>query len=175
VKIAVEGAKLFFDVDGAQLVPAESWLVERPTVLLLHEGPGFDHTPYKAQVGPALAAVAQVVYLDFRGHGRSSGGNGQPPSVDRLADDVAAFCDLLEVERPVVLGRGLGSLVAHRLAHRHPGLASGLVLLDPEGAADVDVPVLALAGGDGPLLPEAIDEVLRFLEDLGAEEAQAGD
>jgi pimeloyl-ACP methyl ester carboxylesterase len=175
VKIAVEGAELFFDVDGAQLVPAEGWLLERPTVLLLHDGPGSDHAPFKARLGPALAAAAQVVYLDFRGHGRSSGDDA--PGVDRLADDVAAFCNLLEVERPVVLGRGLGARVASRLALRRPGLAAALVLVGAAGdhvVDAVDVPVLVLAVDDGPA-GEAVDEVLRFLAELDAEQAQVAE
>jgi proline iminopeptidase len=36
---------------------------EKPTVLLLHGGPGFDHSIYKPAYS-ALADVAQVIYLE---------------------------------------------------------------------------------------------------------------
>ena len=38
--VTVNGARLFFDVDGAKLVPDGKVMRERPTVLLLHGGPG---------------------------------------------------------------------------------------------------------------------------------------
>src|SRR5262245_25359470 len=71
VRIAIGDTHLFFDVEGPKLVPAGSWMVERPTLLLLHPGPGFDHTVYKLRAGEVLGNFAQVVYLDQRGHGRS--------------------------------------------------------------------------------------------------------
>jgi pimeloyl-ACP methyl ester carboxylesterase len=44
----------------------------KPTLLLLHGGPGFDYTSYKPAFS-ALADIVQIVYLDHRGNGRSSG------------------------------------------------------------------------------------------------------
>ena len=37
------GVRLYVDVDGMGLVPVEGKLVQRPTLVLLHGGPGFDH------------------------------------------------------------------------------------------------------------------------------------
>ena len=43
-----------------------------PTIVLLHGGPGgYDHSYFKPDFAP-LTAVAQVVYLDLRDHGRSA-------------------------------------------------------------------------------------------------------
>ena len=55
MKIAVGDVNLFFDVDGPQLVPGAAGLEERPTVVLLHAGPGADHSLYKDTIGPPLA------------------------------------------------------------------------------------------------------------------------
>ena len=68
--VLVNGVRLFFDVEGAKLVPDGPVMRERPTLLLLHGGPGFDHTIYKPAYS-ALADIAQVIYLDHRGNGRS--------------------------------------------------------------------------------------------------------
>jgi pimeloyl-ACP methyl ester carboxylesterase len=46
---------------------------EKPTLLLLHGGPGFDHSIYKPTYS-SLADCAQVIYLDHRGNGRSDAG-----------------------------------------------------------------------------------------------------
>ena len=45
--VTVNGARLYFDVEGAGLVPDGPRMREKPTLLLLHGGPGFDHTTYK--------------------------------------------------------------------------------------------------------------------------------
>jgi pimeloyl-ACP methyl ester carboxylesterase len=131
VRIGVGDIRLFFDADGAKLVPDGPWMRERPTVLLLHPGPGFDHGLFKIQLGPWLAAGTQVVYLDQRGGGRSDLGRPEDLRLDRWAYDVREFCDALGIERPVVLGLGFGALVAARYASRHPAHPRGLVLTAP--------------------------------------------
>jgi light-regulated signal transduction histidine kinase (bacteriophytochrome) len=45
---------------------------QKPTLLLLHGGPGSDHTLYKPAFS-ALVDIAQIIYLDHRGNGRSCG------------------------------------------------------------------------------------------------------
>ena len=50
--------------------PTARRMREKPTLLLLHGGPGFDHSSFKPAFSE-LADVAQVVYLDHRGNGRS--------------------------------------------------------------------------------------------------------
>ncbi|MBL8335086.1 MAG: alpha/beta hydrolase, partial [Rubrivivax sp.] len=64
------GVRLFVDIDGSGLVPDGERMRERPTLILLHGGPGFDHSSFKPLFG-RLTDVAQVVYVDHRGHGRS--------------------------------------------------------------------------------------------------------
>src|SRR5947209_13830189 len=71
--VQINGVRLFFDVEGAKLVPDGATMREKPTLLLLHGGPGFDHTIYKPAYS-ALADVAQLIYLDHRGNGRSDPG-----------------------------------------------------------------------------------------------------
>lgn len=131
MRIAVADTRLYFDVDGAKLVPDGPWMRERPTVLLLHPGPGFDHGLFKVQLGPSLVPHAQVVYLDQRGGGRSDRSDPETLTLDRWADDVHDFCDALRIERPIVLGLGFGSLVAIRYAARHPAQPGALVLAAP--------------------------------------------
>jgi pimeloyl-ACP methyl ester carboxylesterase len=42
--VRVNGVRLFFDVEGAGLVPDGPRMREKPTLVLLHGGPGFDHS-----------------------------------------------------------------------------------------------------------------------------------
>jgi pimeloyl-ACP methyl ester carboxylesterase len=45
MQVEVRGTRLWFNVDGPALVPDGPTMAERPTVVLLHGGPGsFDHS-----------------------------------------------------------------------------------------------------------------------------------
>ena len=127
MKLAVNGTELFFDVDGAALAPAGPWMRERLTVVFLPTSPGIDH-PYKGHIGPALAEVAQVIYLDTRGSGRSDWGAPEEWTLDTWVADLEAFCDALELERPALLGTAVGGLIALQYAARHPDRVERLVL-----------------------------------------------
>lgn len=129
MKVRANGVDLFFDLEGMKLVAEGPWVRERPTVVLLPTGPGVDHSLYKEQLGPSLAAVAQVVYLDLRGAGRSDWSSAEHWTLDTWVADVAAFCEALELARPVVLGTGIGGVVGLLLAARRPELVERLVLV----------------------------------------------
>lgn len=129
MKVAANGIELFFDLDGAKIVPDGPWMRERPTVLLLPTGPGIDHTLYKEHIGPALAADAQVVYLDPRGTGRSDWSSAEHWTLETWVDDLVAFCTALELERLHVLGTAFGGVLGLLLAARCPRLVERLVLV----------------------------------------------
>jgi len=136
--VDVNGTRLWFDVDGPGLVPHEAAMIERPTLVLLHGGPGgYDHSYLKPWFG-ALARAAQVVYLDLRDHGRSARGDPLAWSFELCADDVRAFCDALGIVRPVVLGHSMGGFIAMLYGARHPGHAAGLVLQSTLARFDLD-------------------------------------
>ena len=127
MRVEVNGTRLWFDVDGSELVTDGAEMRERPTVVLLHGGPGYDHSYFKPDFG-RLSQVAQVVYLDMRGYGRSAQDDPAKWSLEVWADDVRAFCDTLGIGRPVVFGHSFGGYVAIVYGGRHPGHAGGLVL-----------------------------------------------
>jgi pimeloyl-ACP methyl ester carboxylesterase len=131
--VDVAGARLFFDVEGAGLVPDGSRMRAKPTLILLHGGPGFDHTNYKPAFSE-LADVAQIVYLDHRGNGRSSGGDPKTWNLAQWGDDLKSFCDTLGIEKPIVYGASFGGMVALAYATRHPGHPGKLILVSTEAA-----------------------------------------
>jgi len=122
-----EGVKLYVDIDGLGLVPVDGELVERPTVLLLHGGPGLDHADFKLGM-VSLRDVAQVVVYDHRGHGRSDWRDSSEWNLDTWADDIVRLCDALEIEQPIVVGHSFGGYVAQRYIDRHPQHPGGVVL-----------------------------------------------
>src|SRR6266852_9269739 len=133
--VLVNGVRLFFDVEGGKLVPVSPTMREEQTLLLLHGGPGFDHSIYKPAYS-ALADVAQVIYLDHRGNGRSEDGPRESWNLAQWGDDVRAFCDAMGIAGPVVLGASFGGMVALAYATRHPHHPSKLVLISAAAAGD---------------------------------------
>jgi pimeloyl-ACP methyl ester carboxylesterase len=127
MRIAVNGVRLFVDVDGAKLVPDGTVMREKPTMVLLHGGPGQDHSPLKIHF-PALAESVQLVYVDMRGHGRSDWDSEENWNLAQWADDVRGLCDALEVADPIVYGESFGGFVAMEVAARYPTLVSKLIL-----------------------------------------------
>lgn len=98
-----------------------------PPVVLLHgalqtaEGMG--------NLASHLARRTRVVVPDLRGRGETA----QPDSgydPDTMAADIAGLIACLGMDRPVVIGRLHGGLVAWRLAANHPEAISGLVIGD---------------------------------------------
>jgi pimeloyl-ACP methyl ester carboxylesterase len=119
--------RLFVDIQGPSLVPDGSQWREKPTLLLLHGGPGFDHSTFKPAFD-AMADVAQIVYYDHRGHGRSDPCPSDEWTLDVFADDVVRLCDALGVSKPIVLGQSFGGFVAQRYLQRHPQHAQKVIL-----------------------------------------------
>ena len=151
MRVEVNGTQLWFDVEGAALVMDGPMMRDRPTVVLLHGGPGsFDHSYLKPDFA-RLAQVAQVVYLDLRGHGRSEWGDPAEWSFELCADDVRLFCDAVGIARPIVYGHSLGGNVAMVYASRHPGHPGALVLQSTYARFDLNrvVEEFRRAGGDG--------------------------
>jgi proline iminopeptidase len=68
------------------------------------------------------------VYLDLRGHGHSEWGQAAEWTFEACADDIRAFCEVVGIERPVVLGHSMGAPIVLLYAARHPGHAAGLVI-----------------------------------------------
>jgi proline iminopeptidase len=131
--VLVNGVRLFFDIEGAKLVPDGPVMREKPTLLLLHGGPGADHSIYRPAYS-ALADIAQIIYLDHRGNGRSEDGPSESWNLPQWGDDVRAFCDLLGIINPIVLGASFGGMVALAYATRHPEHPSKLVLISTAAA-----------------------------------------
>lgn len=121
------GVRLFVDIEGPGLVPDGPLMREKPTLVLMHGGPGFDHSGFKPSFS-RLADIAQIVYYDHRGHGRSDPRPKSEWTLDTWADDLVRLCDALGIEKPIVLGQSFGGFVAQHYIARHPGHASKVIL-----------------------------------------------
>lgn len=121
------GIRLFVDIEGLGHVPEGRVLKEKPTLVLIHGGPGFDHSGFRPFFS-RFADLCQVVYFDQRGHGRSSPRPLDEMRLDVFADDVVRLCAALGIEKPIVLGQSFGGFVAQRYLARHPAHPRKVVL-----------------------------------------------
>jgi proline iminopeptidase len=158
MKVDIGPVRLFVDVEGP-LARADG---DVPTIVMLHPGPGADHSLYKHLVGPRLAEVAQVVYVDHRGEGRSDASDAAYWNLETWAGDALALLVVLEIGRPIVYGASIGSLIAIDLASRAPDRVSGLVLVS---AAARYVHARSVAVFDRLGGPEAGEVAARYFAD----------
>jgi len=128
MRAKINGAEIYFDVDGMGLVPAVDRMVERPVLFLLHGGPGSDHSSFKLNSAP-LRDTAQMVYVDHRGSGRSAPADPATYTLDQNIDDVDALREHLGLERISVLGSSYGGMVAQGYAIRYPERVANLILV----------------------------------------------
>jgi len=108
-------------------VPDGDTMRERPTIVFVHGGPGFDHSMFKAFYSQ-LTDIAQLVYYDHRGNGRSEDGPIERWTLDQWADDLRELCDTLGIEQPIVFGTSFGGFVALNYAARHPDHPGKLII-----------------------------------------------
>ena len=114
-------------------------------LVLLHGFP-VDHRMWW-DVTDLLPGERTVLAPDLPGFGRSPSGpdvaaavgaDPEVPSIDVMADGLAATLRGAGVERAVVAGLSMGGYVALALAERNPGMVAGLGLVDTKATADDD-------------------------------------
>jgi pimeloyl-ACP methyl ester carboxylesterase len=152
--VEINGARLFFDVLNPKLeIPAygseAAGLKEKPVMVCIPGGPGGDHQTMRPFFD-RFASVAQVVYLDPRGGGRSDLVRPAGWALDQWGDDIPAFCDALGVEKPVVLGTSGGSLMVQAYLARHPAHARGAILINACSRMEQDEIVATYERFGGP-------------------------
>jgi pimeloyl-ACP methyl ester carboxylesterase len=150
MRIEIEpGVRLFVDVSGQGLVPAGTEMAERPTLLLLHGGPGADHSSYKPTLDP-LSDVAQLVYYDHRGNGRSDPRPKSEWNLKTWSADVGRVIDALGLDRPILVGLSFGGFVAQSFASLQPDRVAGMILISTIPFVDLNasVSMFGQLGGD---------------------------
>jgi len=149
MRVQVDDVRLYFDVVGMGLVPEGPTMRQRPVVLCLHGGPGFDHSFLKHSLAP-LQDEAQLIFVDHRGQGRSDQSAPDRWNLDTWIEDVRRFCDVLEIDRPVMLGQSFGGVVALGVAIRYPDLLEKLIVSSSIARFRLDraLPMFERLGGE---------------------------
>ncbi len=133
--VNVNGTRLYFDVEGSALTPDGPAMREKPVVVLVHGGPGMDHSHYKPAFSQ-LSDIAQLIYYDHRGNGRSEFCDETTWNLAQWGDDLRGLCDSLGIEKPIVLATSFGGFVAQSYATRYPDHPSKLILISTSAKMD---------------------------------------
>jgi len=149
--------------------PAFTTLGAGPTILMLHDLFG-GHLSFAPQVETFAGAGYRAVAWDMPGYGRSA--PVEPYGFKGLAQCCADLIDGLRCGSVILIGHGMGGMVAQELVARRPELVSRLVLCASlaqgsriEGAlAGEETPVLA----DGETMAQLADFHLPRLTGPGA-------
>jgi pimeloyl-ACP methyl ester carboxylesterase len=118
-----------FENDGISLA-GDRWsgAENGPLVLFLHGGGQTRHS-WDRTAARLAAAGPTAITLDARGHGDSDWHPRQEYSLDGFVGDLLAYTATLD-QAPILVGASLGGITSLVAAGEHPGLASGLVLVD---------------------------------------------
>jgi pimeloyl-ACP methyl ester carboxylesterase len=118
-----------FEGAGVRLV-GDRWVAERErgVVVLLHGGGQTRHSWARTAVRLAAAGWTAIAF-DARGHGETDWHPSGDYTLDGFVSDLLALVGTLEAA-PVLVGASLGGITALVAEGEHPGLASGLVLVD---------------------------------------------
>ena len=118
-------------------------------VILLHGGPGLDHTIFRPWLDP-LPDEFRLLYVDERGQGRSDRVDPTTLTLSVWARDVDQLAEALELERFVLLGHSFGAIITTEHAI-DLGTADGYVISgggDSSAALEADLNVALEALGD---------------------------
>ena len=137
----VQGYPAFAYTGGQEFDPSQ------PAIVFLH-GAAFDHSVWQWQSRYLAHHGFTVLAVDLPAHGRSPGPIRN--TIGGFADWVNALLDAATLERAVVVGHSMGSLIALESAIRFAHRVSKLVLAGVSVPMPVGEPFLAAAADDDP-------------------------
>jgi len=115
----INGTNLYFSAKG-----------KGDYLLVIHGGPGFNHSYFKPHLKP-LESTFKVVYYDQRACGKSSIPASDSISLKFLVDDIEAIRKVLKTEKINILAHSWGVTLAVRYAMKYPGRIHKMILSDP--------------------------------------------
>jgi proline-specific peptidase len=140
--------------DGYSLFVHEVGGGDRVPVIILHGGPGLDHTHLRPWLDP-LGEERRVLYVDERGQGRSERADPATLSLEVFARDVDRLAEALGLPRFALLGHSFGAIITtwHAI---NLGTAEGYVISGGGDSsdnlmADVEASLAAMGEAGKPI------------------------
>ena len=118
--VTVQGAPAYCYTGGKAFNPAQ------PTVVFIH-GAQNDHSVWVLQTRYFAHHGFNVLAVDLPGHGRSKG--AAMDSVEKMAAWVLEVMDAADVDKAMMVGHSMGSLIALEASHLAPARVSHLAMV----------------------------------------------
>ena len=118
--VSVDGAKLYYQTIG-----------KGTPVIMLHGGPGLDHTYFLPQMRK-IGEKHQAVFYDQRGSGKSESTSldSKDININQFVQDLEHLRQALGYEKVTVLGHSWGGLLAMNYAIKYPEHTKALILMN---------------------------------------------
>ncbi|MBS1161093.1 MAG: alpha/beta hydrolase [Proteobacteria bacterium] len=145
MEINVSGQPAYVYTGGKKL--AREAIAQQPVVVFIH-GAQQDHSCWGLQSRWFAHHGYSVLVPDLPGHGRSDG--EALPSIEALAEWIVALLDAAGVEKAIVIGHSMGSLVALEVATRFLGRVAKAALIGTSLPMPVSQALLDATRDDEP-------------------------
>ena len=127
MNIKVNGVNLYYEEYG-----------EGKPILLIHGNS--ESLDIFDKLIPELSKEYKVYAIDMRCHGKSE--KTKQISYDLLSEDIVAFINELNIEKPIIYGFSDGGIEALLIAYRYPNLLSRIIIsganINPDGINGID-------------------------------------
>ncbi|WBX84177.1 alpha/beta fold hydrolase [Sphingosinicella microcystinivorans] len=127
MRVDIGELRLFVEILGEKLAVRDGQVVEKPTIVFVHGGPAWDHLTLRVDL-ESLADVAQLVFYDHRGLGRSDVSTPEDWTLTQWAADLHNLIRTLGLEKPIIFGQSFGGMVTQRFALDYPEDYSAIIL-----------------------------------------------
>lgn len=97
-----------------------------PALVFIH-GAWSDAKSWRPQV-ERFSKDHRTITYDLRGHGKTGASDRRTYSIDLFVEDLEALLDEAGIDRAVICGFSLGSMIAQSYLARHPERVEGIVL-----------------------------------------------
>lgn len=119
------GVRIWYKVEGDRTTGVTP-------LLMIHGGPGATSRPFEKTIGPEIAKIRPVIYMDYRGAGRSDRPTDPSQySFKLLASDAEAIRVRLKIDRWAVFGHSNGGATALTYALEYPSHSAAVILCNP--------------------------------------------
>lgn len=117
----------FIESDGVSIYYHQSSpvVVDKPTVLVLHGGPGSGSYATRAELSDSLDQDFNMIYFDQRGCGRSSWAKSF--MLDDYINDMENLRKKLNIDSWYLFGTSWGAVLANEYAARYPERVKGII------------------------------------------------
>lgn len=154
--------------DGKKLFANKFSNHSNTTIILLHGVLSSSYTMNRSAGLLREATKAEVIALDFRGHGQSEGIAGDVDYIDQYADDLTDAISMIKKNRPkgkiIVAGHSMGGGIALRYAmKKNAPSVDGYLLLAPllgDNAPTLSKPTATINTTSEPFLKIHIERII---------------